>query len=354
MEKVLEKNRNLSRVAGVWLLAALSLFVPNLYGGEGLVATLNTPGFSHLNTYRVVAESGYGQPQGFRVLTREGEELFSRIREGTRYELLAAEESPGGEALSLVGSVETEGKTQGYWVYYPSGGEPEECLIPSPVVAISAVERTSRGFLLAGVGRGSYGETPLFLIRTREQCRDLAVTPIPTRTARVTVSALKSTPEGLVLMGTGWNEARLNRDLWMMAVDQKGNPLWEILYGGEEEEQFFDDALRGGELLLMAGTTSAGRDLDLLLIRLDCHSGIVRSSRVLVAPLDQIPLSLRQDGDGHWLVSGMTLSSQGKGEEFYLVVSDTLELLLAQGIPSFPETPPLPQTKKPLLLTRSE
>jgi hypothetical protein len=146
----------------------------------------------------------------------------------------------------------------------------------------------------------------------------------------------------------------MNRDLWIVTLDRKGQLKDEILYGGDEDEIFFAESLdpAGENVLLVSGTHSAGNDLDLLFLYFSPVLGRILKAQVLIAHDEQVPLELATDGGGSYTLAGISVDRSGNSSSFLLSLSPEGTLLHAQGIPSFAErTGETPEQDHPILLT---
>jgi len=321
-------------VASVVFLSSLA------YADGDIVSPYPGSGLRRFANFQVVLEKGFSGSSGFRVYTRDARDILSRAFPSSRYEIEAGKEEKGGKVLTLMGSIATSEGTRGYWFYYEEREGVRECLIPQPIERITASDSEGDRFILVGVGTPDrYGTAPLYLVEIEKGCRLLSTKEIPAKGTRIQVSALHRLGDRMVLMGTAWNEKKMNRDLWIVTLDGEGHLKDEILYGGDEDEVFFEESLdaSGKGVLMISGTHSAGNDLDLLFLYFSPTLGRILRAQVLIAVGDQVPLELASDGGGSYTVAGISVDRSGNSSSFLLSLSPEGTLLHAQGIPSFAE-----------------
>ena len=124
-------------------------------------------------------------------------------------------------------------------------------------------------------------------------------------------------------------DRRHKKDFWLVAIDQNGSKLWDKTLGGKDDEELADIKKTPAGNIMIAGTTKANNlqgetstpitdhlfkdgeegEEDYVIIEIDAGNGhILDGIRVGGSEKDEAH-SLATDGQGHWVVCGLSESN---------------------------------------------
>jgi hypothetical protein len=127
--------------------------------------------------------------------------------------------------------------------------------------------------------------------------------------------SIQQTADGGYVL-TGYTTAGSNRNVWVLKLDPAGNLQWQKVLGGYEEDSGSDirQTSDGGYVLVGYTLSSNSGDVgpnhgsrDVWVVRLN-PSGSLLWQKVLGGNWDDIGYSIRQTGDGGFVLTGSTMS----------------------------------------------
>jgi hypothetical protein len=204
-----------------------------------------------------------------------------------------------------------------------SGGKPGHCQGPlNGIVSGTSVQQTSDGGFVV-IGQTSDGSGGTYLLRTDAQGKALAGWPKTFPGSGSGKSGQQTDDGGFVVagsitVGTG------NTDVYLLRTDAQGSVLsgWPKTFGGMGSETVFSVHQNTDNGFIVAGSVSSGGS-DVYLLRTDAQGNALPGWPKTFGGIGiDIGHSVRQTGDGGFIVTGYTTSSGAGTEDVYLLRTD--------------------------------
>ncbi len=275
---------------------------------EGIGGGLRDGYFAKIN---VDGTFGWGKAFG----GSNNEELYDIVPWGSNYALLGYTRSYGaGSSDALVLIIDDAGNVLGAYVYGGTGGEQAKAGVETAVGNLAIVGFSysyssggadmyvftidNSGTLLWGVGIGGSGDD-----------RGRGITTVGD-TALVTVGYTNSAGAG-------------GYDFYIVSLDVNGNVKWTRTVGGTLDDYGQDIVSIGDTLLIAVGYTSSfgNGGEDIYIVALD-KRGNVKWSKAIGGSGNERAWSIKQTSDGNLLIIGQTNSFGAGGVDGYVIKLD--------------------------------
>ena len=129
--------------------------------------------------------------------------------------------------------------------------------------------------------------------------------------------------DGYIAAGTTLSFGEGFYDIWLIKIDESGGKQWDVTYGGGEWDAANDvQQTSDGGYIVVGDTSSGGEgDLDILLVKFD-QAGVFQWENTFGGDGDDFGASVRQTGDGGYVVAGTVHGDGGSGTDLRLLKTD--------------------------------
>ena len=135
---------------------------------------------------------------------------------------------------------------------------------------------------------------------------------------------IHTSDEGYIICGNTKSTTNLDRDAFIVRVDQNGNTIWEKKYGGSGGETASailqtDD---GGFIFAGSTTTDFGYDFQIWIVKIDAEGNQAWAKTHGGSEWDEAS-SIAKTSDGGYILSGYTMSKGAGARDAYLLKVDS-------------------------------
>jgi hypothetical protein len=181
------------------------------------------------------------------------------------------------------------------------------------------------GFIITGCSTSfGIGSHDIYLLKVDGSGRVLWTRVYGSPALDMAFSVRQTADGGYVAIGVTNRDQTLLNDILLLKTDESGDSVWSRTYGGEKDDvaRSVEQTADGG--FIIGGTTESfgAGGLDLYLIRTD-DSGDTLWTRTFGGPDDEMGTSVRQTGDGGFIVVGTTASFGAGCDDVFMVRTDS-------------------------------
>ena len=189
---------------------------------------------------------------------------------------------------------------------------------------LQSVHQTSDGgYIMAAYSAGfGAGSNDFYLIRVNSNGDTLWTNSYGGSGSDIAYSVQQTTDSGFIVAGYTSSFGAGNNDVYLLKLDPEGNVLWAKTYGGSGEDYGFSVLQTTGGGFVIAGQTySFGSNGDVYLIRTD-NNGNHLWSYAYGGTGEDKAWSVKQSGDGGFIIAGYTNSFGEGGLDLYIIKTD--------------------------------
>ena len=180
------------------------------------------------------------------------------------------------------------------------------------------------GYIIAGVIWGMGGmRSAIYLVKTGAHSHRLWCKTFGQGDVNQGNSVQQTLDLGFIIAGTTWPRNENHSDMVIVKTDPAGNEIWSRTYGGKgRDEARAARQTTDGDYVIVGQTDSFGNgNGDVYLLKTD-SSGMEIWSRTYGGIRRDEGHSVRQTGDGGYIVAGQTNSFGNGNEKVYLLKTD--------------------------------
>jgi len=222
-----------------------------------------------------------------------------------------------GAGLFDIYLVRTDSNGDSLWTRTYGGGQYE--------FGYSLVATPDSGFLIAGVTTSfGAGGRDVYLVRTDAQGETLWTKTYGGTNHDAAGSVITTADGGCLIVGTTYSYGAGGADLYILKTDADGESLWAVTHGGTQSETGWSVKETGDGGYVIGGQTlsyGAG-DQDVYIVRTDSAGGLVWM-KTYGGSGDDRGFSVEATLDGGYLTAGRTYSFGVGGADIYVVKTDS-------------------------------
>jgi hypothetical protein len=134
-------------------------------------------------------------------------------------------------------------------------------------------------------------------------------------------SIIQSNDGNFIVVGTTSDITNINKDVFLMKINQDGGVIWTKQYGGEKDEEGYDVEYLGGGYVIIGSTSSFGEGrTDVYVVKIS-ENGDMLWNKTYGTPLDDAGYHVSINND-KILIAGTTFDTDGNSADIYFLILD--------------------------------
>lgn len=240
--------------------------------------------------------------------------------------IIAGYTKSSGAGAKDVFMIKTDSLGNSQWIKTFGGSNDDE--------GYAVVQTTDGGYLAAGVTSSfAAGGRDVWLVKTDPSGNQLWTKSLGGTGSDGAWSVVQTTDGGFAIGGWTYSYGPgYMGNAWLVKTDANGNMLWHKFFGGSGVDRAYHvQQTSDGGFILTGYTSSSGAGLDdMLLIRTDTQGNLIWSKTFGGTGRDYGQAVIEITEDGGFLVAGYTLSYGMGSDDMYIVRTDSQGNLLWQ------------------------